>query len=142
MIRINDHLYNQLIEYCKLLLPDEACGALLGNVEHDSMVIRSYKPITNIAGSKHNQFEFDRGQLLKLLYPVQESQWIGIFHSHPSSAAYPSATDLQKSWHLPIYMILSFAKPNEPLVKSFELIPIQQKKPYPINEQTLEIIMD
>jgi proteasome lid subunit RPN8/RPN11 len=142
MITIRVHLFNQLIEYCKLQLPKEACGAFFGSQEQNSIFIQSYRPITNIASSTSNQFEFDRDQLLKLLYSTQESPWIGIFHSHPLTAAYPSALDLRNPWHLPVYAILSFAQSNQPIMKSFEIIPHQQKKPYSIKEQTIEIILD
>jgi proteasome lid subunit RPN8/RPN11 len=142
MIKITAHLFNQLIEYCRLQLPKEACGAFFGSQEENSIVIQSYRPITNIAGSASNQFEFDREQLLKLLYNTQGSPWIGIFHSHPLTAAYPSIEDLRHPWHLPVYAILSFAQSTQPIMKSFEIIPNQKKKPYSIKEQTIEIILD
>jgi proteasome lid subunit RPN8/RPN11 len=117
LIKITGQLFNQLIEYCTLQLPEEACGVFFGSQEQDSIVIQSYKPITNIASSASNQFEFDREQLLKLLYTAQESLWVGIFHSHPLSATYPSAQDLGNLWHLPVYAIISFAQSKQPIMK-------------------------
>jgi [CysO sulfur-carrier protein]-S-L-cysteine hydrolase len=142
MIKMNNHLYNQLIEYCRHQLPLEACGALFGNQEQDLIAIQSIRPITNIASSSNNQIEFDHNQLLKLLYSPQKVPWIGIFHSHPLSAAYPSTQDLQNPWHLPVYAILSFAHSNQPIMKSFEIMPNQKKMIYSFKEQTIEIIAD
>jgi proteasome lid subunit RPN8/RPN11 len=142
LIKINVQLFKQLIEYCTLQLPKEACGVFFGSQEQDSIVIQSYKPITNIASSAGNQFEFDRGQLLKLLYTKQESLWVGIFHSHPLTAAYPSDKDLENLWNFPVFAIISFAQSKQPILKSFEIIPNQKKKPYSIKEQTIQIILD
>jgi proteasome lid subunit RPN8/RPN11 len=142
MIKITAHLFIQLIEYCKLQLPEEACGAFFGSQGQDSIVIQSYMPITNISSSASSQFEFDREQMLKLIYNKQKSPWIGIFHSHPLTAAYPSAQDLGNLWHLPVYAIISFAQSAQPIMKSFEIVPNQKKKTCTIKEQTIEIILD
>jgi proteasome lid subunit RPN8/RPN11 len=142
MIKITIQLLNQLIEYCRLQLPNEACGVFFGTQEQNFIIIQSYRPITNVASSTNIQFEFDREQLLKLLYSKEELPWIGIFHSHPLTAAYPSEMDLQSPWHLPVYAILSFVQPNQPILKSYEITSNPKKWPYSFKEQTIEIIMD
>jgi proteasome lid subunit RPN8/RPN11 len=142
MIKISFHLLNRLIEYCKHQLPNEACGAFFGSQDEDIIEIQYFKPITNAANHPSHQFEFDRKQLLELLYTSQKSPWIGIFHSHPSTAAFPSAQDLQNLWHLPVYTILSFAQYDKPIIKSYEILAKQQKKPYSIIEQAIDITMD
>lgn len=139
MVKITDLLLNQLIEYCRLQLPNEACGVLFGSNLHDSIVVHSYKTIANIAALTHKQFQFDPQQFLNVLYSGQAAAWIGIFHSHPASAASPSYLDLHHSWNLPIYMIISFETPDNPIMKSYEILPHKQKKPYSFKEQTIEI---
>jgi proteasome lid subunit RPN8/RPN11 len=142
LIKISIHILNQLMEYCRLQLPSEACGAFLGSQDEDIIVIQNFMPITNIANHPRRQFEFDQKQLIDLLYSSQKPPWIGIFHSHPSTSAYPSAQDLQNLWDLPVYAILSFAQYDNPIIKSYEIIAKQQKKPYSIYEQAIEITMD
>ncbi|QGQ97434.1 M67 family peptidase [Paenibacillus psychroresistens] len=141
MIKITFQLYNELIDYCRFQLPNEACGVFLGTNDPDSLTIKSFRGITNIANSANNQFEFNREELLKLIYSKHGYPWIGIFHSHPLTDAYPSNADLQSPWTLPIYAILSLTQPNQPIMKSFEFSSNQQKKPHSIKEQTIEIIM-
>jgi proteasome lid subunit RPN8/RPN11 len=142
MIKMTVQLFNQVIDYCRLQLPNEACGVFFGTHYQNSLIIQSFKGITNIASFTNNQFEFDHEQLLKLLYSKEEYQWIGIVHSHPLTAAYPSEADLRSLWQLPIYAIISFAQANQPILKSFEIISNQQKWPSSIKEQTIEIIID
>jgi proteasome lid subunit RPN8/RPN11 len=142
LIKISIHILNQLMEYCRLQFPNEACGAFFGSQDEDIIEIQNFKPITNIANQPRHQFEFDQKQLLELLYTSRKPPWIGIFHSHPSTAAYPSAQDLQSLWQLPIYAILSFAQYDKPIIKSYEILTKQQKKPYSFIEQAIEITMD
>jgi [CysO sulfur-carrier protein]-S-L-cysteine hydrolase len=142
MIKISFQLLNQLMEYCRLQLPSEACGAFLGSLDKDIIEILNFIPITNIAKHPSRHFEFNREQLLELLYTSQKPPWIGIFHSHPLTAAYPSAQDLRNLWHLPVYAILSFAQSDKPIIKSYEILTKQQKKPYSFIEQAIEITMD
>jgi proteasome lid subunit RPN8/RPN11 len=142
MIKISFQLLNQLMEYCRLQLPKEACGAFFGNIEEEIIEIQNFISIRNIANRPRHRFEFDRKQLLELLYTSRKPPWIGIFHSHPSTAAYPSEQDLQNLWHLPVYAILTFAQYDKPIIKSYEILAKQQKKPYSIIEQAIEITMD
>lgn len=142
MIQLSSHLYRQLVEYCRLQLPNEACGAFSGSTEQNKIVIQNFIQITNVATHPSHHFEFDRQSLLQLIYPVQQSPWIGIFHSHPLTAAYPSVADLRNQWQLPIYAIISFAQANHPIMKSYEILQNQLEKSYSIQEQTITILTD
>jgi proteasome lid subunit RPN8/RPN11 len=127
------------VEYCRLQLPNEACGAFFGTLEQDFIIIEDFMAITNVAACPSNHFVFDRDPLLQLLYASKKLPWIGVFHSHPSTAPYPSDEDLRYLWQKPVYAIISFLQPNQPIMKSYEILPQQQKKPYSIQEQTIEI---
>jgi proteasome lid subunit RPN8/RPN11 len=144
LIKISSKLLKRLTQYCMSHLPNEACGAFFGDLEQDHIVIQYFTPIANIANEPGIQFEFDRAALLELLYPSQESQspWIGIFHSHPLSAPYPSDQDILTQWHLPVYGIISFAPSEQPMIKFYEITADQQKKPCSIKEQAFEITSD
>lgn len=141
LIQLSSRLYNQILEYCSHELPNEACGAFLGSYELDYIVIQNFIPIINVSPYPSKHFEFERHSLLRLLYPKQELPWIGIFHSHPLTAAYPSDEDLQSLWQVPVYAIISFEQSASPIMKSYEICSNQQKKPYSIKEQALKIIM-
>ena len=140
LIQLSFHLYNQLLEYCNHELPNEACGAFFGSYESDCIVIQDFLPIQNISKNPSKHFEWDRNSLIQLLYPKQGNPWIGIFHSHPLTAAFPSEEDLTNLWQVPVYAIISLAQSNLPLMKCYKIQSIQQKKPYSIKEQTLQII--
>ena len=140
LIQLSSHLYNQLLEYCNRELPKEACGAFLGSYESDCIVIQDFLPIQNISKNPSKHFELDRNSLIQLLYPKLGNPWIGIFHSHPLTAAFPSEEDLTNLWQVPVYAIISLAQSNLPLMKCYKIQSTQQKKPYSIKEQTLQII--
>jgi proteasome lid subunit RPN8/RPN11 len=141
MIKISAKLLKSLTEYCMSQLPNEACGAFFGDLEQDQIIIQYFTPIANIADQPRIQFEFDRAPLLELLYPSLETQspWIGIFHSHPTTAAYPSDQDIQTQWHLPVYGIISYAHTEQPTIKFYEITADKQKKPCAIKEQAFKI---
>jgi proteasome lid subunit RPN8/RPN11 len=144
MIKLTSYLFNRLSEYCITLLPNEACGALYGYIKEDDILIKEFVPVANIANQPSIHFEFEREQFINLLYKPHETelQWIGIFHSHPLTAAYPSKHDLGLLWDLPVYGIISLQQLNKPVMKSYEIVAGKQKKPCSIKEQAIEIIME
>jgi proteasome lid subunit RPN8/RPN11 len=143
MIKVSPKLFNQITAYCAALLPNEACGALLGEVTADSMVIHSMLAVTNIAEQPQKQFVFDPKQLVPLMYrnQTENEQWIGIFHSHPNTDPTPSEYDLHTLWQLPTYWIISLAQHNQPIVKAFKIEENKQKKPVSYTEQAIDIMV-
>lgn len=134
MIRIEAHIWREMIDYCRGKLPFEACGALFGpNGEHGQAgrerrtersdgrsiaTIRLWTPIANRAANPESSFAFDAADWIASLYEAERKQWklLGIFHSHPSTPASPSPEDLVR---LPAigsigYWIVSFGSPACP----------------------------
>ncbi len=90
-ISISREFLNEIISHCKGIYPNEACGLLAGKT---NIVERVYK-ITNIRQSTVN-YEMDPKEQLKYEKEIREAglKVIGIYHSHPSSSAYPSQLDI------------------------------------------------
>ena len=44
---------------------------------------------------------------------------VGVYHSHPFTRAYPSATDLGQAWEGLVYVIVSLTDFLAPVVKAF-----------------------
>jgi proteasome lid subunit RPN8/RPN11 len=139
MVTIPAFLLSQIFAYCQHMLPNEACGVFMGTTEENDVIIHSFMPISNVSTHPLQHFEFDRNQLVTLLYDSQTNSeaWVGIFHSHPSTAAFPSAEDLQSAWQLPVYSIISLVNRTQPMIKAFEII--SQKKPISIKELAIDI---
>ena len=74
--------------------PNESCALLFGKKENDKLIVRDVFLAENIEESPVN-FTISNEQLIRGYKEAEEKglDVIGIFHSHPSSEPYPSATD-------------------------------------------------
>lgn len=74
--------------------PNESCALLFGKKENDKLIVRDVFLAENVEESPVN-FTISNEQLIHGYKEAEEKglEVIGIFHSHPSSEPYPSATD-------------------------------------------------
>src|SRR4030065_821329 len=74
--------------------PNESCALLFGKKENDKLIVREVFLAENVEESPVN-FTISNEQLILGYKEAEEKglEGIGIFHSHPSSDPYPSATD-------------------------------------------------
>jgi [CysO sulfur-carrier protein]-S-L-cysteine hydrolase len=119
---ISPQIRQQLNDYCISQLPKEACGLLMGstaitNSEYN-WTITGWAPITNAAADPYRYFEFDPVEWVHAMIQAEQkrsSAIIGVFHSHPTSAAIPSSEDLSaaypSNW---AHIILSLVQPENP----------------------------
>ena len=83
-----------LSSHSKQNSPNESCAILFGSTDDDSITIKEIFLTKNIENSPVN-FTISPDELI-LAYSTAEKKGLdvsGIFHSHPSSVAYPSDTD-------------------------------------------------
>lgn len=80
--------------------PEEACGLLVGRFEADRTVVTAAHESENVAPDRRTGFEVDPGFRLRLQRDVRAegAAIVGVFHSHPSGDATPSATDRESIW--------------------------------------------
>jgi proteasome lid subunit RPN8/RPN11 len=123
MNRVSQLLMNEMIAYCRARLPDEACGILRGSSTSGVISVTAFAGIDNQAEDAQRSFVFHPGQWIRQLMAAKnaDEQIVGIFHSHPESAAYPSTRDLSGLWTFPTYWIVSFATPGEPDVRAYNI---------------------
>jgi proteasome lid subunit RPN8/RPN11 len=93
-----------LSEHARSELPNEACGLVLVR----DGVAHSYIPGRNAAASPY-RFELDVAP--ETWFLEDEGYELAVFHSHPSSPARPSRTDVENIglWEGKPYLILSAA---------------------------------
>ena len=100
--------------------PRECCGIIAGR---EGAPVRLY-PTRNIAEG-NALYEIDPAQLIELEFremPARGTELVAIYHSHPVSPAYPSATDISLAfWPDAIYVICSLADPEQPVVRGFRI---------------------
>jgi len=113
---IPSNVFQEMIAYCKAGYPNEACGILAGK---DNEVSKIYK-MTNTENSPVT-YMLDSKEQFKAMKDMRDNDlsMLAIFHSHPSSAAYPSAKDVSLAFYEDsVYIIVSLMN-KEPIVKGF-----------------------
>jgi len=86
--------------------PDESCGLLAG----DGQVILSLYRLRNEADSPRTKYFAAPEDLLAAMRTMRQQgqAMMGIYHSHPDSAAYPSKSDVDLAFYSDsIYFIVS-----------------------------------
>ena len=77
--------------------PEEVCGVIRGRDAHTLEVVRG----RNIAEDRTVNYTVDpQTLLLQFAFEDDGDEMIGIYHSHPASEAYPSATDAWNAGNL------------------------------------------
>ena len=99
-------LTNQLLHLAQVSSELEVCG-LIGSLRG---VPTTCYPVKNVAQTPAVRFELDAAEHIEAIRRMRErnEELFAIYHSHPSSPAEPSATDL-KSANYPdaLYLIVS-----------------------------------
>ena len=106
-IELKSSVQEMLGKHLLTCYPHEACGVLLGAAAAGGMRIDNYLPLRNVAPDPLHAFIPDPADWIKALY--MKPLPIGLFHSHPSSAPWPSTADLNGLPSLPasfqVYLI-------------------------------------
>ncbi len=113
---IPDIVFTEMLVHCKAGYPNEACGILAGK---GSEVSKIYK-MANTEKSPVSYF-MDSKEQFQVMKDMRDNKlsMLAIFHSHPSSGAYPSAKDVSLAFYEEcVYIIVSLIE-NEPVAKGF-----------------------
>ena len=109
-----------IIDHATRDAPRECCGIIAGR---GGVPTRLYETHNVAAGNR--LYEIDPAQLIDLEFrelPAQGSEIVGIYHSHPESPAYPSATDVELAfWPDAVFLICSLANRERPEVRGFRI---------------------
>lgn len=117
-IIIPRQIIDEMIAHCKECYPNEACGILAGI---DNEVKNIYK-MTNVENSPVS-YLMDPKEQFKVMKEIRTNNlsMLAIYHSHPSSVAYPSAKDMSLAFYEDaIYIILSLLE-KEPILRCFNI---------------------
>lgn len=125
------------LHHCLEQYPSEACGLLLGSIEKDWIQAELFVPITNVAQDPLHHFTMDPVSLLPYLLSGtgKVASIVGILHSHPRTAAIPSAEDLKTSWiPIPTHWIVSLLNQAAPEMQAYRYEKTKDScaKPYSI----------
>ena len=120
-VSIPQAVYDAIVTHAQDGKPEEICGIVRGRGLYAHEAIRG----RNVATERIENYEVDPQTLLRQFeFEEQGEEMMGIYHSHPVSVAYPSATDAWNA-HYPdsIYFICSLEFDDAPVIRAFTLTP-------------------
>lgn len=115
---IPQSIYDEMIAHCRAGYPNEACGILAGC---GGRVSRIYA-MSN-AESSPVSYLMDPGEQFAVMKDMRENKlsMMAIFHSHPASAAYPSAKDVSLAFYDDCVYVIVGLTGGKPDVKAFHI---------------------
>ncbi len=119
-IRLPKAIVDEIIAHAREGKPEEVCGILRGR---DGQVLELIRA-RNVAQDRIHDYTVDPQTLLRQFdFEDRGDAMVGIYHSHPVSPAYPSATDAWNA-HYPesAYLIVSLARDQAPVLRAFRLL--------------------
>jgi proteasome lid subunit RPN8/RPN11 len=122
VLNIDDELVDAMAAHARRDHPDEACGVIAGPAGSDRPV--RFVPMTNAERSP-TFYRFDSLEQLAVWREMddRDEEPIVIYHSHTSTEAYPSRTDVayaaEPTAH---YVVVSTRDPSSIEIRSFRII--------------------
>lgn len=133
MFRIEKRYIDEMIAHARGEAPNECCGILGGK---DGRVLQLYRAIN--AEQSPYRYNVEPHDLLRIYRECDERGWdfVGIYHSHTGSEAYPSLTDVRLAAWRPeaLYFLVSLLDSENPDVRAYRIVDGQ------VSEEELEII--
>ena len=110
-----------IVQHAREGKPEEICGIVRGRGLDAFEAVRGQ----NVAAERIENYTVDPQTLLKQFdFEDEGDEMMGIYHSHPVSVAYPSATD---AWNAAypdsVYLICSLEDDDMPVIRAFRMIP-------------------
>ncbi|MDQ3871482.1 MAG: M67 family metallopeptidase [Chloroflexota bacterium] len=122
--RVSAALLQQLIDWARDGVPNEACGIIAGDrFAGDGGQALRFHALTNRAASP-SRYLIDPDEQLRVMTSIDDADEVvwGIFHSHVASPAEPSGTDIELAFYPgSLYLICSLADPLRPVVRAWTI---------------------
>lgn len=119
MIKIPDKIFKEMLEHARGAHPEECCGLLAGS---GGRVEKHYR-MTNTHHSPVSYF-MDPKEQFAAFRDMRESgsELVAIYHSHPHTQAYPSATDVRLAFYPDATYIIISLEHAEPEANAFRIV--------------------
>ncbi len=115
-------IWDAIVGHAREGLPEEVCGILRGK---DGMVTGMVRA-RNVAQEREINYTVDSDTLLRQFeFEDAGEEMVAIYHSHPVTPAYPSASDAQQAAYPDaVTIICSLADPAAPVLRGYRLRPV------------------
>lgn len=105
-MKITEAIRAAMIDHARRALPAECCGLLSGA----EGVITDWHPLRNVADKPETRYFATPEELFAAMRRIRDAnqKLLGIYHSHPRTPAYPSASDVEMAFYPEaVYFIIS-----------------------------------
>lgn len=112
MLVLSRSVYDAILDHARADAPREACGALVGREDGDTVVADTVRRVPNVADAPRVTYELDPEATLAVFDEAEATgrAVVGFYHSHPAGPAQLSETDReQASWPGYVYVLASLA---------------------------------
>lgn len=113
-------LRERLVAFARSGAPCEVCGVGIGLTGE----VAEFCPVANVHESPETRYEIGADDQIRLYRRAVDHGWETtlVFHSHPATEAWPSATDVAlAAWPDAVYAIASLAG-DEPVIRAFTIV--------------------
>jgi len=117
-------MVEELVVHARAENPNEACGVIIGDrPAADGGAALRFEPTRNRAASPY-RYEIHPDDLLRLTIETDDADHVfwGIVHSHVSSPAYPSPTDIELAFYPDAVFIVVSLAADEPVLGAFRIV--------------------
>ena len=111
---------DQVVAHARREAPRECCGVIGGTAGE----MPELYPLTNLEPG-NTRYRIADAELYRVYRELDErgGEILAIYHSHPSTPAYPSPTDVALAlWAEAHYLICSLADPDRPDIRAFRIV--------------------
>ena len=118
-IELDQGTYDALIAHARSDAPYEVCGLLAT----DGDQVAAHYEVPNAARSM-TYYNMEPKALLQAMHDMEDRGWelLAIYHSHPHTEAFPSATDVELAFYPDAtYIIVSLQEPDQPTLRAFAI---------------------
>jgi proteasome lid subunit RPN8/RPN11 len=139
VVRVLRSVYDAMVAHALTTPMQECCGLLSGT---HGIITRLFRA-ENVAANKAVRYEAAPLDVRRILEEIDDAgeEHLGIYHSHPNSPAYPSATDRRLAAYDVTYFVVSLKNRDQPHVRAFR---IEKQRPADedavVHEATVEIV--
>lgn len=112
MLVLSRSAYDAILDHARADAPREACGALVGREDGETVVADTVRRVPNVAAAPRIRYELDPESVLSVFDEAEatDRDVVGFYHSHPAGPASMSDTDrAQASWPGYVYVLASLA---------------------------------
>ena len=111
-------IFDEVLSHCKGAYPNEACGILAGQ---GNVVSKLYQ--MENAEQSPVSYLMDAAEQFKVMKDMRNNGlfMVAIYHSHPSSSAYPSRKDVDLAFYEDTAYIIAGLVGREAIVKAFAI---------------------